>query len=53
MVLKIKTISSFGRGDHIESKYINRNEFYPFQNTMKATVGRHAIIREKTSMAFC
>ena len=30
MVLKIKDIPSFKRGDHAESKYLIRNEFYPF-----------------------
>ena len=35
MVLKIKSIPSFKRRDNLESKYIIKNKFLPFQNTKK------------------
>ena len=32
---KIKSLPSFERRDHVESKYIIKNEFRIFQNTKK------------------
>ena len=40
MVLKIKSIPSFERGDHVESKYIIENKFRPFQNSRKGCLNR-------------
>ena len=37
MVLKIKFIPEFERGDHVESNYIIKNEFDIFNNNKKGS----------------
>ena len=46
MVLKIKSIPSFKRGDHVDFKYIMKDEFWYFQNTKKGRITKNLAEKE-------
>ena len=41
MVLKIKTIPSVERGDHVEFKYIIKNSFLLFENIKEGSLNEN------------
>ena len=35
---EMKTVPSFDKGDHVKSKYIIENNFWPFENAKKKVI---------------